>query len=107
MIDQAALARLDHATAAAKAREFIASVRRQSDALQDLADNREMTALATLALGIGAQARDLGLPQLAVSAAWLAATAEAGAPVGARLADTRSCLHAGGAALDLWLSRPV
>ncbi len=99
-----ALARLDPPTAHAKARAFIAACRRDGNSLQDLADSQQMAQLSQLALQISINASELGLPQLALSTNWLAATAEAGAPVGSRLADTVTDLKAASAAVERWLS---
>ncbi len=79
--------------------EFISLANRNRHALQDLADSRQMEKLAELATQIASSATAHGLSQLALSATWLAATAEAGAPIGARLADTIACLPTGTASL--------
>ena len=102
-----ALAGLAPPDASSKAAEFIVLARRVGDRLQDLAVTNQPTALPALVLALVQPADELGLSRLALSATWLAATAEAGAPVAARLADTQALLNAGIAALERWLSGKV
>ena len=106
-LDRAVLARRDPLDARTQAAAFIRDGRRMCHTLQDLADSRDLAALAALVPPFASQAEELGLSKLAMSAAWLAATAEAGVPVGLRLADTIARLNAGIAALEHWLSNTV
>ena len=102
-----ALTRLEPAQARIKAAEFIVMARRARHSLQDLADTNQPASLPGLVLPLVQRADELGLSRLALSATWLAATAEAGAPVAARLADTKARLTAAISALEHWLSGKV
>ena len=106
-LDRDALARLDPVDGRVKAAEFILAGRRIGHAMQDLADSRQLESLAAIVPPFARQAAELGLSRLALSADWLAATADAGAPVGVRLTDTKARLSAGIAALEHWLSGEV
>ena len=106
-LDRDALAGFDPADVRVKVAEFILAGRRTGHAMHDLADTGQLASLAALVSTLAHQAGELGLSRLAQSAAWLAATAEAGVPVAQRLADTKARLSAGIAALEHWLSSKV
>ena len=87
---------------------FLATARRQVQALRDLVDNQRgandqlARRLGDAATGFAAQARSVGLPELAAAAEWLAASAYAGVPVAARLQTLQERLDSGLAALEAW-----
>ena len=106
-IDRAGLAR-DLARGQRNVAAFLGTARRQVHALGDLvddqrgADDQLARDLGDAATGFAAQARSVGLPELAAAADWLAASAYAGVPVAARLQTLQERLDSGLAALESW-----